>query len=57
MLAQTVVMSVEHQETLTEQITEGARSEALCIIFRKILSWNLEVIQYYNTTSNKNSIL
>lgn len=57
MPTQTVLMSVEHQETLTKQIDDGARSEVLCIIFRRFLLWNLHVTHSHNTTSNKKFIL
>lgn len=47
---QMALISMEHQVTLlTECTTEGARSEAPCIIFKKFLPWNLYVIHSHNT--------
>lgn len=55
---QTVLLSVEHQVMLlTECTAEGARSEALCLIFRKFLFWNLHVIHSHNTSKKKFTLL
>lgn len=51
---QTAPISGEHQVTLlTECTAEGARSEALCIIFRKFLSLNLHVIYPHNNSKKE----